>query len=105
MKDKYTVPPEDTQSVIDFKQEFCQTMRHGNKVQVIKFEKIKVLVCYHAYALVIDLLLPRRFVVQFFRSFSPIALFKDSNIFVNEDVTGAKGTSSKTYFEFPFLLN
>lgn len=34
---------------------------------------------------------PRRFVERCYRTFLPIALFKDSNIFVSENVTGVKG--------------
>lgn len=44
---EYTMPPEGSPSAIDFEQEFGQTIRHGNKVQVTKFERIKVLVCHN----------------------------------------------------------
>lgn len=91
-----TMPSESTASSPDIEQEFCDIIKHGNKIQVIKKSK--------SVTVVISKLLfissPPRFAVLFSRSFSLIAPFKDFNTFVSGSVTVVKGGALRTYLQF-----
>lgn len=74
-------------SSVDFELEFRRTVRYGTKIQVNEIPQSNA--SYTVSFMSANLF--HRFAVHSFRTSSPIAPFKGSNIFSSVNVTGAKG--------------